>query len=241
MTDSRRSRRQKCGAIFDTRWRGSGGPPRSRFAAVAALGLAIGANATIFGLVDGLWLRPPQVRDAARLEWVFSTTPDDAEGSWSYPEYEALVAGTSTFDGLVARGRRGATVASADGTPELALVNVVSPNFFTALGIAPALGRLFGPDDGASLDAQPVIVLGNAYWRRRFGGDPGVVGRAVTLSGRVSAIVAGVLPDTFRDLSAAADRDIWMPPADLDAHREPAHIRDAHRPVVRGAGRASRA
>ena len=63
--------------------------PVFTLAAVAALGLAIGANATIFSLVDGLWFRPPGVGDPGRIAWIYSTDADDQTGPWSYPEYEA--------------------------------------------------------------------------------------------------------------------------------------------------------
>jgi len=182
--------------------------------AVAALGLAIGANATIFGLIDGLWFRPPGVRDPARLVWIYSTTADDQSGTWSYPEYEALRDGTRSFSAVVARGRRGTTMVGADGTSELLLVDVVSTNFFQALGIQPAVGHLFTPGEDAELEREPAIVIGHAFWRRRFGGDPSVIGRTVTLSrgSGVPVVIAGVLPPTFREIDADADRDIWMPP-----------------------------
>ena len=79
-------------------WRSSG----FTTAAVAALGLAIGANATIFGLVDGLWFRPPGVRHADRLVWLFAATPDDRSGLWSYPEYETLRDRAASFSGVAA-------------------------------------------------------------------------------------------------------------------------------------------
>src|SRR3954471_4240053 len=93
--------------------------PVFTLAATVALGLAIGANATIFGLIDGLWLRPPGVRNAGRLVWIFSNTAEQRDGAWSYPEFEALRDGTSSFSGVIARGRRGTTMAAADGTSEL--------------------------------------------------------------------------------------------------------------------------
>jgi predicted permease len=188
--------------------------PIFTLSAVAALGLAIGANATIFGLIDGLWFRPPGAAHAGRLVWIYATTPEERAGLWSYPEYEALRDGTASFTGVIARGRRGATLTSAGGASELLLVNVVTTNFFSTLGVTPAAGRLFAPGDEAALEAQPVVVLGNAFWRRRFGGDPSIVGRTITLSrgGRVPVVVAGILPESFRELDAGADRDLWMPP-----------------------------
>jgi putative ABC transport system permease protein len=188
--------------------------PGFTLSATLALGLAIGANATIFGLVDGLWFRPPGVRAPHELVRVFSTTPAASEGAWSYPEYTALRDSVKGFDGVIARGRRGVNVRAADGTPELVLVNVVTSNFFTVLGVSPAHGRLFAPGDEAALERVPGVVLGNAFWRRRFGGDPSIVGQTITI-GRgapLPVVVLAVLPETFRDLDAAADRDLWMPP-----------------------------
>lgn len=188
--------------------------PVFTLATVLALGVAIGSNATIFALIDGLWFRPPGVARPAQLSWIFSTTPTEQYGAWSYPEYLALGDGLSSFDGIVAKGGRGTIMPDADGSPELRLVNVVTINFFSALGVKPALGRLFAPGDEASLQAQPGIVLGNAFWRSRFGGDPSIVGRTVRImrGTPLPVTVLGVLPADFRDVDAAADRDIWMPP-----------------------------
>ncbi len=200
----------------DTRYaiRGLWRTPIFTIATTIALGVAIGANATIFALIDGLWFRPPAVNRPGQLTWIFSTTKSDQYGAWSYPEYVALRDGLSSFDGIVAKGGRGTIMAAADGSPELYLVNVVTTNFFSALGVSPALGRLFAPGDEAALEAQPGIVLGNAFWRRRFGADPSIVGQTVRLTrgAPLAVTVLGVLPADFRDLDAAADRDIWMPP-----------------------------
>jgi putative ABC transport system permease protein len=183
--------------------------------ATLALGLAIGANAAIFGLVDGLWLRPPGVSRPGEIVWIYATTPTSQYGTWSFPDYLALRDRTKAFDGVVARGRRGALVAAADGSTELVLTNIVSLNFFTTLGVTAAQGRLFGPGDDAALEAEPGVVLGNAFWKRRFGGDPSIVGKTITLGadGGLAVRVLAVLPSSFRELDTAADRDLWMPPA----------------------------
>jgi len=184
-------------------------------AATAALGLAIGANATIFSVVDGLWLRPAGFANVGRSVRIFSTSDTSQFGRWSYPEYLTLRDGTASFSSVVACGRRGTVVPLASGDPELVLVNVVSLDFFEALGIVPTEGRLFGTTDEAALDAQASVVLGHAYWRRRFGGDQGVIGQAIRLGGSrpVIATILGVLPASFRELDAATDRDLWVPPA----------------------------
>ena len=178
--------------------------------ATLALGLAIGANAAIFGLVDGLWFRPAGVRETGTIVRVFSTTPTGTRTGWSWPEYERLRDGVRGFDGVIARGRRGAVMHAADGSRTLLLVNVVSTDFFSTLGVQPAFGRLLTPGD-----QQPVAVLGHAFWRRQFGSDPSIVGKTITLDrgSPVPVTVVGILPSTFRDLEAAADRDLWLPPS----------------------------
>jgi predicted permease len=187
--------------------------PIFTLAATLALGLAIGANATIFGLVDGLWFRPPGVRQPETLVRVFSKTDRSARQLWSYPEFTDIGERIQSLDGAVALGRRGAAVRGDDGTTTLLLANVVSMNFFTVLGVTPAHGRLFAPGDESAIQAQPAVVLGHAFWRRHFGGDPSIVGRTMPLDrGRPLAVtVLGVLPERFRDVDAAGDRDLWMP------------------------------
>jgi predicted permease len=189
--------------------------PLFTLAAVLALGLAIGANAAIFGLVDALWFRPPAVTQPRSLVRVFSTTESDQSGLWSFPEYLDIRDRVQTFDGVIARGRRGATLTAPDGTEQLALVNVVSMNFFTTLGVHAAHGRVFTPADESALEANPGVVLGYAFWSERFGADPSLVGRSIDLgrSKPVPVTVLGVLPRSFRDLEASGDRDIWIPTA----------------------------
>ncbi|HKW02982.1 MAG TPA: ADOP family duplicated permease [Vicinamibacterales bacterium] len=181
-------------------------------AAVLALALAIGANGAIFSLIDGLWFRPPGIRNPGAIVRVFSTTPSSPSGLWSYPEYTALRDQTSAFDGVIARGGRGALLMGKEGQSTLLLVNVVSTNFFTTLGVTPAYGRLFGPGDESSLEKAPGVVLGHAFWQRHFGGNPSVIGQTLILGGKSVGVLA-VLPSSFREIDADADRDLWMPPA----------------------------
>ena len=187
--------------------------PGVAIAVTLSLGLAIGANATIFGAIDALWLRPPGAADPGSLARVFSTSDASQEGLWSFPEYRELRDASGAFSGVAARGRRGTLLQLPDGTTELELVNVVSLNFFTTLGVNAAIGRLFGPEDDAALERAPGVVLGNDLWRRRYGSDQSIVGRTVAIGRQPIAVtVLGVLPERFRDLEAATDRDLWLPP-----------------------------
>jgi predicted permease len=187
------------------------------FTAVAciSLALAIGANATIFSLVDGIWFRPPGVEKPRTVVRIFSTTADTQTGLFSFPEYRDLRDRVKSLSSVVAIGRRGALLRTADGSSELLLANVVSTNFFPALGVKAAAGRLFAPGEESVLEQQPAVVLGHAFWLRRFGGDRSIVGRTITLmraQAPVEVVVRGVLPQTFRELDASSDRDLWMPP-----------------------------
>jgi len=186
--------------------------PAFTMTAVLALGIAIGANATIFSLVDGLWLRPPGIERPGDLVRIFQTTQTTAEGSWSFPEFERLRDRAASV-AVVAVGRRGAILEDRGGTPELLLANVVSLDFFTVLGVQPASGRLFSPADRSALEAEPAVVLGHAFWQRRFGGDHAVVGGRIILGTDpgTPVTVLGVLPASFREIDPDSDRDLWMP------------------------------
>ncbi len=185
-----------------------GKSPGVTAAAVLSLGLGIGANAAIFSLVDGLWLRPMAVRDPGQIVRVLSVTNQDRAGLLSYPEYEEFARQIPAFSGVVATGGRGAFLPKPDGTTQLLLVNVVSANFFEVLGVKPAYGRLWNPGDSS------VVVLGYNFWKRQFGGDPGVVGTEIQLTrgGKVPFTIIGILPAEFAEIERSSDRDLWLPP-----------------------------
>ncbi len=184
---------------------------RPAFTLVATLSLAlgIGANSAIFSLVDAFWFRPFDVPRSGEIVRLFSTTDQEPEGSLSYPEFLELQKQARTLREVVAVGGRGLTLVEGD-SQELISLNLVSPNFFTALGIRPALGRLFSPSDGT--DGAVTVVLGHSFWERHFGGDPAIVGKPIRVqrATALSVTVIGVLPAGFRDVETGADRDLWF-------------------------------
>ena len=187
---------------------------RAGFTAIVAvtLALGIGANSAIFGLIDGLWFHPMGVAEPGRMMRIFGITSQDSEGYFSYPEYKAIAEQADAFDGVVACGGRGVRITATDGTHELLLVNVVSNNFFQALGIRPAAGRLF--DSSESPGASIAAVLGYSIWQRKFGGKPDVIGQTLRVEhgkNDVAITIVGVLPSSFRALDAGGDRDLWIP------------------------------
>lgn len=192
-------------------------------AAVLTLGLGIGGTSTMFGVLDGLFLSPPagvsEPDDVVRLYIVRRAGSIQAPsgGGGSYPDLEAMRTGGRNLAGLAAfdypgsfdygRGERAARVRG----------QAVTADFFSVLGIRPALGRLFVPDDDAS-GTVPVAVLGHGFWRREFGGDSGVVGRAIELDGRTFTMV-GIADPEFTGLGAEP-LDVWVPVVAITSPRE---------------------
>lgn len=195
--------------------------PGFTLTAVLTLALGLGASSAIFCLMDGLWLHPMHVPHPGEIVRIFSTTQQSQEGAVSYPEYQAFAQRTTALKSVVALGGRGSIMPRPDGTTSLLLVNVVSSNFFDALDVRPMLGRRFAPGDAERLRSHPGVLLGYNFWRREFGGDPGIVGKQITLlrgrDHRNQVDVWGVLPQEFREVDPNSDRDLWMTTETWDA------------------------
>ncbi len=166
------------------------------FAAVAILTLAlgIGANTAIFSVVNGVLLRPLPFYQPDRLITVWDSQKEMAQAPSASLEFLAYREQNTTFEQLVAIRILNFTLTDGS-TPERVRGEIVSANYFTMLGIHPALGRSF-----TAAEDQPgavrVALLTHAYWLTRFGGDARIVGRNLTLNG-TSVMVVGVLPASF--------------------------------------------
>src|SRR6202162_1975766 len=182
------------------------------FTAVAVLttALGVGANTAIFSVVNAMILRPLPVKDPGQL--VVLTEQDQLTPAFSYFSYPDLVdyrqQATALSDilsyHLIFSG------ISAEGKADRAIVSFITSNYFTMLGVEPAVGRLIVPSDGDKDNANPVIVLGYSFWQRRFGGDPGVVGKSVLVDGR-PVIVIGVTPQKFHGVYSVVDMEGYLP------------------------------
>ncbi len=180
------------------------------FTLVAAftLALGIGANASIFSLVNGLVLKPPAaVSDPDRLVQVARSYEDAPRwDNFSWPAMRVIAAEDRAFSG-VAGFQDEALVMGRGADAERVLGEVVTGNYFDVLGVRPHLGRLLESAD----DDQRVIVLGYALWRTRFGGDPNVVGDFVPI-GTVPFRIVGIAPDGFRGVeSIGSPPEAWVP------------------------------
>jgi predicted permease len=184
--------------------------------AVVTLALGIGANTAIFSLLDQVILRALPVKEPGRLVVVSDaeytrgwSTSDNHEMVYSYPHYKEVRDEIPVFDGVIARAHVPLSVASG-GVAERAAGDVVSGNFFSVLGIGPALGRVLLPEDDSVPGASPVAVLSYGYWQSRFGGDPGVVGRKISLNAYPFTVV-GVAAPGFAGLLKGQNVDVFVP------------------------------
>jgi putative ABC transport system permease protein len=178
--------------------------------ATLTIALGIGANTAIFTVVNALLIRPLPYPESGRLVMVWQdlSARGDRAKEWATPgnfaDWKTL--GT-VFDGVAAMTGWQPTL-TGGATPEPLLGEQVSHEYFDVLGIAPMLGRAFAPADDVP-NAPRVAVLGHGLWQRRFGSDPGIIGRSILLGGEPHEVI-GVMPETFRS-AILADAEIWRP------------------------------
>jgi predicted permease len=181
--------------------------PSFTLAVLLTLGLGIGGNVAMFAILQASFFRALPYPQAERLVMGQVTWNGQIGSNVSGPDYFDYLERNRSFAALGAytpfAPRRTLT---GEGEPDRVSVMVASPEYFTALGVTPALGRTFTADE-AEQDGPNVAVISHGLWERRFGGDAAVLGRAATLSGTPFTIV-GVMPAGFR---LAVDTDVWLP------------------------------
>lgn len=170
-----------------------------RFAIAGALTLAVGAGGVsgIFMLVDAVLLRPLPYPAPDRLVTVMHSAPGLglSEAGNSFGTYHHYRDNSRTLQDFAVYNE-GVVELSGGGEPERVRIALVTPSFFSTLGVAPALGRPFGPQDGLPGAPVEVVILGHDLWTRRYGADPSIVGRTVELNRRRHKVV-GVMPRGF--------------------------------------------
>ena len=173
--------------------------------AVLTLALGIGANTAIFSLVNAVLLRPLPFAESERLVWTWGEFSGGNRASTSPPDFLDYRAQNRCFEELAAMMFKSFNL-TGSGEPDRVIGSMVTANFFKALGVEVVQGRAFLPEEERSGPAQ-VAIIGQGLWRRRFDGDPQIIGKTITLDGR-SHIVVGVAPDATRVLQEA---EIWTP------------------------------
>ena len=178
-------------------------------AAVISMALGIGANSTIFSLTDAVLLSPLPVKNAEELVTVYSTSPASPYGQISYPDFKYFRGHNEVFTDVLARTLTVASLRTGDRT-EFLWGESVSGNYFSVLGVQAALGRTFLPEEDRSPNSHPVVVISHGLWRRCFGSDPDLVGRAVKLNGHDFTVV-GIMPRFFTGILRVYYPDFWVP------------------------------
>jgi putative ABC transport system permease protein len=193
--------------------------PSFTIVAVGVLGLGIGASTTLFSAVNGVLLRPLPYPEQDRLVFLGSKFPQGTRISgMSIPELMDVEAEIGSV-GLLAGVRGRALDLVGEGEPERVAVAEVSRNYFTVLGIAPALGRGFSPEAFGSTGSG-VVMVSDGLWRRKWGADPDIVGRTLRASdgrtpGFQSYTIVGVLPPDFENPPPLENPYSRLPPADI--------------------------
>jgi predicted permease len=162
--------------------------------AVLTLALGIGANTAIFTVVNGVLIEPLPYPHAQRLVALAERLPQFSEFAISYPDFLDWVKMNHSFRALAAYRHEDMNLTGA-GEAERVKVTQVSASFFPLLGVKPVIGRDFSPEEdrrGAAL----VVVLSGGFWKRKFGGSPGILGKVVTLDGKGYTVI-GVIPKNF--------------------------------------------
>jgi predicted permease len=178
--------------------------------AVVTLGLGMAVNTTVFSVVNGLLLRSLPVAHAEQIT-VLAMKQPGAEGfqSFSYPDFQDIRS-QAEASGEVFGYRTTLVGLIADGKGDHCVMSRVTGNYFSALGIKPALGRLILPTEGQTPGADPVLVLGYGYWQKRFGGDKSVIGKQVQVDDHPVTII-GVTPRDFQGTYGFLNMDGYMP------------------------------
>ena len=184
--------------------------------AVLTLGLGIGANTTIFSLVDAVLLRPLPVEKPEQLVAVLGTDERNSTAEVQFlgisdPNYQDLRDKSDMFTGMAAFTGNGVNF-SGMGNPEQLNALLVSYNYFSVLGVHAAIGNVFDPELAKKPGGYPVVVLSYGLWQRRFGADRSIIGKTLTLNQQPFTVI-GIAPSNFQGTFSLFTPDLWMPDA----------------------------
>jgi predicted permease len=187
--------------------------PGFSLVAVLTLALGIGANSTIFSVVNSILFRPTGFARPEQLVDIYTASPNFRYGTSSYPDYRDLREQASAFAGVLNYRFNTLGFTRADVTQPI-WNESVSANYFDLLGVPLLIGRGFdGGDDRTG--APPVAIISYAFWRREFAGDAKVLGGSIRLNGRPFTII-GVAPAGFRGMARGVAPAVWIPTAGLE-------------------------
>ena len=175
---------------------------------IAILAIGVGGNVAVFSYANTHLLTSLPVPEPDRVVRVYGRTQVSQFDVVSYPDYLDIDAAAASVD-LAAHAESMARVGPADQS-DMRMVGLVSGNFFSALRLAPAAGRLLEARDDLTEGAHPVVVLSEPYWRAHFGADPAIVGRSLLIADQSFQII-GIAPSGFRGVYSTFHVDVWVP------------------------------
>src|SRR2546430_9199696 len=179
-------------------------------AAVAVLALGIGVNTAIFSLVNVMVFQPPAYKQPAEIAQLFSQDKKDPKifRSFSYPTYCDIRDQNTVFSGLLAHDDSVVGLGEK-GNFRRAVVDIVSSNYFSVLGVLPAYGRPFLPEEERPGAGTRVAIVSYSYWQRHSR-DPSVLGSTLLINGRAFTII-GIMPEGFTGTESVFSREAWLP------------------------------
>ena len=180
--------------------------------AILSLALGIGANTSIFSVVNSLLLKPLPYRSPERLAQVFLEHEEPGKGIasselWSYPKFVALRDNNESFEQVATVSDQNFSVTDSEN-PERLSAEMISANYFPMLGVEAAVGRTFTAEEDQTPGAHPVALIGYGLWQRRFESDSSVIGKTISLN-KVPLTIVGVLPEGFKGQKGTAE--VWVP------------------------------
>lgn len=183
--------------------------PSLAVTAILVLAIGIGVNVTAFNIIDVFFFKPLPVRDPHTLVRFTTQFPEGGSTEVAYPAAEFYAANSSAFSALIAQ--RWTNLTLSEKQTESLRAGVVSSNYFTELGAAASYGRLFLPQTDGQPDSPPVVILGQRFWQRHFGGDASVIGRTIHLNQRPATII-GITAYNFGGLDPedSEQNDVWI-------------------------------
>ncbi len=177
--------------------------------AMVSLALGIGANSAIFSLVNSILFRPRAVSHPEQLLELYVGESSQPYQTASYPSYLELRDQNEVLTGLAAYSPQPFKLGGANGVEEI-IGEAVSGNYFDVLGVVPYKGRTFSPDEDLVPRKNPVAIVSYYLWQRRFGSDPELVGKTITLNEEPLTVI-GIAPPQYTGMIRGLGIDIWIP------------------------------
>jgi predicted permease len=184
--------------------------PSFTIAAVTVLALGIGVNTAIFSLVDTMLFKPPAYKEPSEIVQLFSQDKKNPKSfrSFSYPTYSDIREQNTVFSGLLAHydtivglGEKGNT--------RRTLADLVSANYFAVLGVSPAYGRSFLPEEEKPGRDERVAIVSYRFWQKHSS-DPSLLGQSLLINGRAFTVV-GIMPEGFTGITSIFSPEVWLP------------------------------